>query len=156
MAVDVSATRCECHREVAGLPDGGNGYNCNADSYEKNDTTTTATLTAIGTGGSTTTYNSLAICPEADQDYFSMDIVKASSMIQLDVTYDTARTPPLVDILNSSGVTLHPTITAGSPGHVIVTVTTPNVGTHYALVKAGSGTSNLEVNYSIHMTVTAP
>lgn len=148
--IAVSSVRCECHRANPGV-DAGPSPSCNVDSVESNDTLQSATLTNIG-ASTTDNYNNLTICPVTDKDYFSMNITRVGAVITVDVVFTVGGQAPTVDILNQSGVTVHPTIAAGQPGHVTATFTTTASGTYFALVTAGTPPATLQ--YSLHLTVT--
>jgi hypothetical protein len=150
-AVDVTQVRCECIRQTGG---GGGDYDCNADTAEPNNTTDNATSTAIGPGTSTV-YNDLAVCPATDIDTFELTIGRSGTTINVQVDFDPMRVPPDVDILNSNGVSVQPTVNSIGVGRIIASERVESTGKFYAQVLSGSASEG-EANYSIRMTVDPP
>jgi hypothetical protein len=149
-------SRCECHR----TPDGTNPAPitpaaCTVDQIEGNDTTQSATPTAIGQGGTnTTSFASTSICPATDKDYFAVNLVCVSAILRVDLQYEVGKPPPRIDILNAFGVSLTPTIAANAQGKITATATGSQSGQHYVLVE--SGPNGMPQNYMIDIVVTPP
>lgn len=153
---------CVCERGEepepadAGTNADGNGmFQCNPDPLEAgggNDSINTATPTAIGPGASSSVFNDLAICPAADRDTFSMNIIQANMTVEVRVQFDPAIGALGLDILNSAGST----VATGTiqTNQLRATLTVPASGTYYAQVKSGG--PGVQNNYDIQMQATAP
>ena len=145
--VDVSPIRCEC--QLPGRADGG-VYVCNGDPNEPNETVTTATPTVIGQNMAIN-YSNLAICPADEEDNYAMDVPQLGTIILVRVTFDRARSAPILDILNNSGASLRPALDSPEPGVVTAIITSMASGRHYARIRADD-----EVNYDLRLMITPP
>jgi hypothetical protein len=148
-AVDIPPTRCECQRS-ASLPDSGPAYECASPaSYEPDESIGQAAPTLLGMSGNTTWRSEqTSICGFGDADVYKMNVPAADTVVTVDVTFDTTRQPPKVEILDGIGASIGGPDTSPAPGHVVASKKVGAMGTYYARVTAPQ-----DVNYSAVLTL---
>jgi hypothetical protein len=160
--ISYSPTEEVCERKgVADLPDTGpigpdaRTVVCNDDSeIEPNDSLSDPTLTSIPQLRDSLRLVTLAICPEEDQDFFRFDIDEAGKDARIDVTYQSDRGELLLDLLNSTGVSIRSgTPLSEDPNTLRAEIPNMPTGTYYAQVRATEGVRN---NYNIEITTSGP
>lgn len=133
-------------------PDGGaEPFQCADDAVlEPNDSLNDPTLTPIPTHASEYRLVGLAICPEDDADFFRFDVDQSGKDVLIQVDYLAQRGELLVDLLNSSGVSISQGTPAGGDANVL-RMQIPNVpqNTYYVHVRS-NGAKN---NYSLQIAV---
>jgi hypothetical protein len=145
---------CECQRSSGDRVDGGasadGSGSCNQDSNEPNESSGAATPTAIGIGANTAAFDNVSLCPQADIDVYSVNIVQPNTTLEVNVSFNPAIGVLGVRVLDSTSAM----VTGGMgtmQGNILhaepVLVTT---GTYYVQVTSVSGQNN----YSIQMTAT--
>lgn len=134
--------------------DGGN-LACNDDSQlEPNDSITDPTITPIPDFGPDYELVALAICPDTDVDVFRFRIDVTGKNATVDVTYSSNRGTLVLDILNSTGVSIRQGAPAGGNNDVLrAEVANLPSGVYYARVGGAAGATN---NYSISIKTTGP
>jgi len=145
-------TYCVC---VRGALAGDAGvYLCSGDGpHEPNETTEKATVTPIGPLNDTYEYPNGALCPASDVDTYQLNVPQAGTLITVDVTFDTKRRAPQVDVLGPDGASIHPSVNPTPiTGHVVATARTELANRDYYVQLSGTQ----EVNYTIRIVITAP
>jgi hypothetical protein len=137
------------------LPPDASTFICNNDlALEPNNSITQPTITPIPELRDDYPIGNLAICPTTDVDIFRFRIDQTGKSIRVDLMFSAAKGSLLLDILNSSGVSIRSgTAVDGDPN--LVRAVTDNVpaDVYYARVQATPGVEN---NYSLHIITTAP
>jgi hypothetical protein len=159
---DESGTPAVCRSEgqasgADARPSSGDGGNlsCNDDSQlEPNDSITDPTITPIPDFGPDYELVALAICPDTDVDVFRFRIDVTGKNATVDVTYNSTRGTLVLDILNSTGVSIRQGAPAGGNNDVLrAEVANLPSGVYYARVGGAAGATN---NYSISIKTTGP
>lgn len=158
VAVDVSATACECQQAGADLVDSvpvGDGapFSCNDDPNEDgtgNDSIDSPTDT--GVGGSTTTFSSdpLALCPAGDIDVFSLE-ADSGQQVTARLLFEDAQGALELELLNDDGSSLA-TGTAVVDGLEAAGIADAT-GRHLVRIQAAAGVQN---NYTLSVEITDP
>ncbi len=151
VAVDVSVIRCECRRP--GQPDAGDGYACYPDPNEPNESFASPTPAAIQPP-LPKVFENISICPGNDVDVYQVLIAKVGSQLDVDVLYDAARETPRLDLLDTTGGSLSPTILNPEPGKLSASIVARYIGAHHVELRAGAGAHT--VNYTLRIQVTEP
>ena len=157
VAVDVSATSCECKADGVETPDAlltdGAAFSCNDDPNEAgggNDTAESSTDT--GVGGITTTFSAdlLSLCPAGDVDFFSLD-ADSGQTITVRLLFEDSQGALELGILGDDEGSLA-TGTATLDG-LEATATADATGRH--LIRVGAPVS-VQNNYSLSVEITDP
>jgi hypothetical protein len=144
VAVDVSETRCECHREGADdgndendqtpAIDGGQAQACTGDP--DNDTFGSPTPTAVG-GGALTFFTSTSICDATDVDYYQVELTGDHLVLEALIEMDTNLGVLDLRIDDATGGELVTATRTGDQAFARYTATTP--GVYLVRVKSMSG-----------------
>jgi len=159
--MEYSPSEQVCERTAGGAtPDGGaNGagdarpFVCNNDSeLEPNNALNMATLTPIPNQSDDYRLVGLAICPDTDVDVFRFSIDVTGKNARADLTYQSSTGELLLDILNSTGISIRQGTPAGGNADLL-RAEVPNMpsGIYYVQVRAPAGIQN---NYSIEIVTT--
>lgn len=128
---------------------------CNDDSQiDNNNTIGTATQTPIPALSDDYELVGLSICPTTDVDIYTFRIDMSGKNLVVDVEYESSRGALLLDILNSSGLTItEGAILDGNPNVIRAAINDMAADIYYAQVSATPGAEN---NYSIHISTSGP
>ena len=140
-----------------GAPDAMMGpFTCNDDSeIEPNDSTAAATTTPIPDQADTYRLVALAICPAGDVDVFRFRVDESGRNIRVEVEYTQAQGQLVLDILNSTGVSIK-TGTQESPTLLSAEVANAPSGVYYAQVQADPAIPTTENNYNVEIITSGP
>jgi hypothetical protein len=136
------------------LPDAA-VFICNNDQQlEPNNSITMPTVTPIPDLRDDYPLGNLAICPTTDVDLFRFRVAETGKNVRVDLMFSAAKGSLLLDILNSSGVSIRSGIAVeGDPNLVRAVVNNVAADSYYVRVQATPGVEN---NYAIHIITTGP
>lgn len=128
-------------------------FACNDDTLlGSNENINTATTIPIPSLADTYRLRNLAICPSSDVDVFRFAVDRTGKTISVEIELNATRGGLLLDILNSSGVSVRAgEAVGGDPSHIRAELFNAPMGTYHVQVKATPGVKN---NYSISVSVT--
>jgi hypothetical protein len=137
------------------LPPDALQFTCNNDqALEPNNSITQPTITPIPELRDDYAIGNLAICPTTDVDIFRFRIDQTGKSIRVDLMFSAAKGGLLLDILNSSGVSIEAGIAVeGDPNLVRAVQGNVAADIYYARVRATPGVEN---NYSLHIITINP
>jgi hypothetical protein len=136
-------------------PPDASTFTCDNDqALEPNNAITMPTVTPIPDLRDDYPIGNLSICPTTDIDLFRFRIAETGKSIRVDMMFSAAKGGLLLDILNSSGVSIESgTAVDGDPNLVRAVVDNVPADVYYARVRATPGVEN---NYGLHIITTGP
>lgn len=154
-AVRRDETLCVCQVKAPSSPE---AFQCNDDPSDDHDSpngsTASATPTAVGTSTKTAIIDSLAICPEGDEDFFQVKIAKEQTRLEVRVTgFDPEYAALDLSILDQVGKTVQTGLDVPGQNTVRATHTAPTVGNYHVWVKAAISGKN---NYKLELQLVEP
>jgi hypothetical protein len=155
VAVRRADTVCVCQDEA---PTPSNGFACNEDPYDQlgtsNGDARSATATAVGVSTKTALIDTLAICPENDEDFFSLRIGKAQTRIEALVKgFDPEYADLELSIVDGTDKTVQTGLLVKGENTVRVIYMAETTGEYFVRIKATTSGKN---NYKLELQLVEP